>query len=165
MKLNKVVAVKSVFDEDVIVSYVKKIAKEFYDKEVDVLIQKINEKDYRPKVFNNFIFGMLRDDEKTIVLNSDFYNKEIIYPNIWRVMIHEIVHLKIHGHSREFFDEFLRLMKETKVYENEFNKALSLIYKIDDTVFVDKAFLDYDDKKYFDRVGVRKWLRKWRGSK
>ena len=79
-------------------------------------------------------------------------------------MIHEIVHLKIHNHPQEFDDEFLRLMKMTRNYENEFNKILSLFYVNDDTAFISKAFLDYDVKKYWGNSGVRKWLRKYGGS-
>ncbi|MDD5193997.1 MAG: M48 family metallopeptidase, partial [Candidatus Nanoarchaeia archaeon] len=81
-------------------------------------------------------------EDKTIRFNGAVYKEDELGEMAWYIILHEITHIKILGHSREFWAEL----------ENNFNKTMDLRQRfyyesgLDGDSYYDLDYATYEDE-------------------
>jgi len=108
-------------------------------------------------------------DNKIIRFNGKFYNELQIDANIWYVIVHEVTHLKLLGHTKDFWLELKDNLEKTEKLRKSFYKEVGgdsdLLYDYEvyfdnDLTDVDEEDIDYecldDEDLFFETYGVGK---------
>jgi len=100
-------------------------AKRLVDNELKILMKDFNlEKIQLKSQLMSSRLGSCKTSEAVIKLNSVMARFDIKY--LRAVLIHEIVHLKIKNHQKEFYEILLKFEPNYKKIRSDFNKILKL---------------------------------------